>query len=234
VLRRYNIGSATLNHRRGGEDGSLQPEAESRRHEITGFIEERTEPVRTLEGSDIPRHVYRMDRPLERGVDLRRSTSIHQYGSGIHRAGEDPDVHHKTISSQRREQIMKALLKKVNRKGFTLAELLIVVAIIGVLVAISIPVFTAQLEKSREATDIANVRSAFAAVITNYLDNNTSSSMTVDAKQTVSDWQGVSGIIEYQNDSAMVPYSYSAKTSGSTYNVGISLNSSGIVEPVVN
>ena len=43
---------------------------------------------------------------------------------------------------------------KKNNKGFTLAELLIVVAIIAVLVAIAIPVFTSQLEKSREATDM--------------------------------------------------------------------------------
>ena len=49
-----------------------------------------------------------------------------------------------------------------NKKGFTLAELLIVVAIIAVLVAIAIPVFTNQLEKSREATDAANIRSAYA------------------------------------------------------------------------
>lgn len=49
-----------------------------------------------------------------------------------------------------------------NEKGFTLAELLIVVAIIGVLVAISIPIFTAQLEKAREATDMANIRNAYA------------------------------------------------------------------------
>ena len=51
---------------------------------------------------------------------------------------------------------------KENKKGFTLAELLIVVAIIAVLVAISIPIFTAQLEKAREATDEANIRSAYA------------------------------------------------------------------------
>ena len=49
-----------------------------------------------------------------------------------------------------------------NKKGFTLAELLIVVAIIGVLVAISIPIFTSQLEKAREATDLANIRSAYS------------------------------------------------------------------------
>ncbi|WP_044932635.1 type IV pilin protein [Oribacterium sp. NK2B42] len=55
------------------------------------------------------------------------------------------------------------MFKKINKKGFTLAELLIVVAIIGILVAISIPIFTTQLEKSREATDLANLRSAYAA-----------------------------------------------------------------------
>lgn len=52
---------------------------------------------------------------------------------------------------------------KKNNKGFTLAELLIVVAIIAVLVAIAIPVFTTRLEQSRETTDIANLRSAYAA-----------------------------------------------------------------------
>lgn len=50
-------------------------------------------------------------------------------------------------------------------KGFTLAELLIVVAITSVLVAISIPIFSSQLEKSREATDLANVRAAYAEIM---------------------------------------------------------------------
>jgi prepilin-type N-terminal cleavage/methylation domain-containing protein len=54
---------------------------------------------------------------------------------------------------------------KKNRKGFTLAELLIVVAIIGVLVAIFIPIFSSQLEKAREATDAANIRSQYAQVM---------------------------------------------------------------------
>lgn len=58
---------------------------------------------------------------------------------------------------------MKSHKKKNKNKGFTLGELLIVVAIIGVLVAISIPIFTSQLEKSRLAVDMANVRSAKVA-----------------------------------------------------------------------
>ena len=56
-------------------------------------------------------------------------------------------------------------MKKMNNKGFTLMEMLIVVAIIAVLVAIAIPVFTNQLEKAREATDEANIRSAYAEVM---------------------------------------------------------------------
>lgn len=54
------------------------------------------------------------------------------------------------------------MFKKLNKKGFTLAELLVVVAIIGVLVAISIPIFTSQLEKANQATDAANIRAAYA------------------------------------------------------------------------
>lgn len=61
-------------------------------------------------------------------------------------------------------------MKKTNKKGFTLAELLIVVAIIAVLVAIAIPVFTTQLEKSREATDLANIRAAYAEAMVDALD----------------------------------------------------------------
>lgn len=48
------------------------------------------------------------------------------------------------------------------QKGFTLAELLVVVAIIAVLVAISIPVFTAQLKKARLAVDETNIRQAYS------------------------------------------------------------------------
>lgn len=54
---------------------------------------------------------------------------------------------------------------KKKRKGFTLAELLIVVAIIAVLVAIGIPIFTSLLEKSREAADAANIRAQYAQVM---------------------------------------------------------------------
>ncbi|MBQ9492144.1 MAG: prepilin-type N-terminal cleavage/methylation domain-containing protein, partial [Oscillibacter sp.] len=53
-------------------------------------------------------------------------------------------------------------MKKWNKGGFTLAELLIVVAIIAILVAIGIPAFSTAMERSREAVDLANMRAAYA------------------------------------------------------------------------
>lgn len=62
---------------------------------------------------------------------------------------------------------------KKNNKGFTLAELLIVVAIIAVLVAVAIPVFTTQLKKAELATDLANVRGAYADVVAEAMADGT-------------------------------------------------------------
>ena len=53
--------------------------------------------------------------------------------------------------------------KKLNKKGFTLAELLVVVAIIAVLVAIAIPIFTGSLKDAQKATNLANARSVKGA-----------------------------------------------------------------------
>ena len=55
--------------------------------------------------------------------------------------------------------------------GFTLAELLVVVAIIAVMVAIAIPVFTAQLNKANAGTDQANIRGGYAAAQTELISN---------------------------------------------------------------
>ena len=72
----------------------------------------------------------------------------------------------------------------------------------GVLVAISIPIFTSQLEKSREAVDLANLRTAYAecttAVLTGEADtaNGVSTGSDGAYKKTVTlvqkeaDWTG--------------------------------------------
>ena len=94
--------------------------------------------------------------------------------------------------------------RKRNRSGFTLMEMLIVIALIAVLIAIAIPVFASQLEKSREATDLANVRAAYAQVSTEAQLGNFEATVTVDLKQKQADWQSVDpvnigGIVHYKN-----------------------------------
>lgn len=53
-------------------------------------------------------------------------------------------------------------MNKMNKKGFTLIEMLVVIAIIAVLVSIIIPIVGNSTTKAAAATDAANLRSAKA------------------------------------------------------------------------
>ena len=69
---------------------------------------------------------------------------------------------------------MRKLWKKMkNKQGFTLMEMLIVVAIIAVLVAIAIPVYQGQVHKAKVAADVANVRAYYAELQADYLTTGT-------------------------------------------------------------
>lgn len=63
-------------------------------------------------------------------------------------------------------------------KAFTIAELLVAVAIIGTLTAVSIPIFSAQTKKAKAAADMANVRAAKSAAVAAYLSSGESGSIS--------------------------------------------------------
>lgn len=59
-----------------------------------------------------------------------------------------------------------------SQRGFTLAELLIVIAVIGILTAIAIPVFSRQMEGARQAADEANLRQGISLAQAEYLSSS--------------------------------------------------------------
>jgi len=63
-----------------------------------------------------------------------------------------------------------ALTAKTESRGFTLVELMIVVAIIGILAAVAIPKFAQMLEKSREGATKGNLGALRSAVSNYYAD----------------------------------------------------------------
>ena len=82
-------------------------------------------------------------------------------------------------------------------------EMLIVIAIVAVLISVAVPVLSSQLERSREAVDLANVRSAYAQVSTEALLGNTGVTVTVKLKQKQAGWHYI-----LRNDSMSHHYFY--------------------------
>ena len=62
-------------------------------------------------------------------------------------------------------------MKKMNKKGFTLIEMLAVIAIIAVLVAIIVPAVGSSTLKAKASTDAANLRSVLSAATIEYASN---------------------------------------------------------------
>lgn len=62
-------------------------------------------------------------------------------------------------------------MNKMNKKGFTLIEMLVVIAIIAILVSIIVPVVSNSTSKAAAATNAANLRTVAAQVAIAHMEN---------------------------------------------------------------
>ena len=99
----------------------------------------------------------------------------------------------------------------------------------AVLVAIAVPVFTTQLERSREATDLSNIRSAYAEATAEYLATGAKEAKTATAnvQQKEEGWQmgADQAVLHTRVNGVESTYSITAKTSG-TYTVVVAADGS--------
>ncbi len=114
---------------------------------------------------------------------------------------------------------MKLQTLKKKKKGFTLLELLVVLAILAILIAIAIPVYKNQKEKAAITAHNANVRVLETAVESYKQDNNGNLPGNLDDL--------VKG--EYIKNVPKVPASENVKLKGKSYSID---KKTGIITPV--
>ena len=98
------------------------------------------------------------------------------------------------------------MMKKNNKKGFTLAELLVVVAIIAVLIAVAIPTFGAATDRAEYGVELANARSAYAEAKVDYITST-------DGKTLPAKWASTGVVYD------SVTYKVEASADGKTFTV---------------
>ncbi|MFZ3409396.1 pilin [Vibrio chagasii] len=132
--------------------------------------------------------------------------------------------------------------KRTNQRGFTLIELMIVVAIIGALSAIAVPAYQNYVAKSEAASGLATLKSIMTTAELFYQENGIASAATETALGTATDANDL-GTIASTLSGALPTLSFefganSSMTSSDTItftrdsNTGWSCSRSGNVPPI--
>lgn len=102
---------------------------------------------------------------------------------------------------------------KREKQGFTLLEMLIVVAIIAILVAIAIPSFSKTLDKARKASDAANARALLSVLASLVADGE----VTIPEKNNDASAQGIGMWVLVMRDNDSWPQAYGKKSGYTMY-----------------
>lgn len=84
--------------------------------------------------------------------------------------------------------LMKMRSKMQNQKGFTLVELMVVVVILGILVAIAVPIYNSVTQKADISAIKANLRTIDGAIMTYQATNDTATVTKANAEGLLQEW----------------------------------------------
>ena len=75
-------------------------------------------------------------------------------------------------------------MKKMNKKGFTIVELVIVIAVIAILAAVMIPTFSGIVDRAKNSAALQEVKNAYTATITEELSTSDAADDKISEKTT--------------------------------------------------
>lgn len=101
-------------------------------------------------------------------------------------------------------------MNKFNKKGFTLIEMLVVIAIIAVLVSIVIPVVSNSTAKAKAAADAANLRSIQATLTIKAMTSSLATT-TAEGSAVTKDMAGMDPVPTSKSGDGAMMYIYTAK-----------------------